>query len=307
MALVAIQVVRVRIVGDEHVHPAVAVHVGGTHGESEGERLVLQPRLARRVDEASAVVPEVMIGSAFQAERTEGDLLDAFPRQRPLRLQHVVDGLVDVAGDEHVEIAIAVRVEEGGTRVPARRLEADPRGDVLECAIALVPVQQVRAEYGDQDVGPAVVVIVRDEGALPPAALSADPGAIRDVLERPVGAPVVQGVAALLDDGGAIELPAVHQVHVQTAVPVIVEERDAGPRGIEEVILARPAGEQHAGDAGLLVDVHEPEPWRRGADGPERRCQQDRQYGARCSRGAGDAPGRPCGPHFDRVLLGGLE
>ncbi len=179
--------------------------------------------------------------------------------------KHVFERAVDVAGDVQVEPAVPVGIEEGGRRVPARRLDADPRRDVLEAPAAKVAVEHVAAEVRDQDVGPAVVVVVGDRRARSPFALASDAGAVRHVLESAVGALVIEGVLAPLDDPRAVEPPAVDEVDVESAVPVVVEERRAGPRRVEEVILLGPSRLENAGDAQPSRDVDESKTgrWRR--------------------------------------------
>ena len=171
-ALVPVEVVRVGVVGDVDVDAAVAGEVGGAHAEAEARRLVLHPRRERGVDEAlAAVVAEEVIGRALEAERPERHRLEAAPGERGPRGQHLLDRDVDVGRDVEVEPAVAVGVEERSTGVPARRLDADLLRHVLEAAVAEVAIEDVPAEGRDEDVGPAVVVVVGDGHALRPTAL----------------------------------------------------------------------------------------------------------------------------------------
>ena len=123
------------------------------------ERLVLEAGLARRVHEVPvAVVPEEMIGRALQPERPEGHHLDALPPSVRFAFSTSSIDCVDVGGDVDVEVAVAVRVEERRAGVPAGRLEAGLARDVRERAVALVSIEDVRAEAGHEDVRPAVAV-----------------------------------------------------------------------------------------------------------------------------------------------------
>ncbi len=61
--------------------------------------------------------------------------------------------------DEEVEVAVSVEVGEGGGGRPAA-IAAEPGllGDVLEGAIASVPIEGVAPPSGDEEVGMPVVV-----------------------------------------------------------------------------------------------------------------------------------------------------
>ena len=238
------------------------------------------------------VVAEEVIGRALHAEGPEGHHLDALPAERPLRLEHVL---------HRSSRCRRRRRGRDRRRRPRRRTAApvfqpgdsrpDPRRDVLEAAVAQVAIEQVRTEVGDEDVGPAVAVQVGDRDALAPSPLAADAGRVRHVPEGAVGHPFVERVPASLDDRGAVQRPAVHDVDVEAAVAVEVEEGGAAAEGVEQVILAGPPGKQDAGDAGLGRDVDELEGAGRarraggsGARGTREQSQSEDQRGARCSR-----------------------
>ena len=78
---------------------------------------------------------------------------------------------VDVVADEEVEVAVLVVVEEGAAGVPAQAVleEAGLFGDVGEGAVAVVAVEGVLAVVADEEVVPAVVVVVADAAGLAPA------------------------------------------------------------------------------------------------------------------------------------------
>ena len=71
-------------------------------------------------------------------------------------------------------------------------------GHVLEAAVAEVAVEDVAAEVGDEDVGPAVAVVVGHGDARSPLALPAHPRLVGHVLEGAVGEAAVEGVPAAL-------------------------------------------------------------------------------------------------------------
>ncbi len=93
--------------------------------------------------------------------------------------------VVDVAGDEEIEPAVAVVVAPGGAGGPVAERDAGFFGDVGEGAVVVVVVEAVLAEVGDVDVGPAVVVVVGDGYAEAPAVVG-DAGFGGDVGEGAV-------------------------------------------------------------------------------------------------------------------------
>src|SRR5206468_3720688 len=161
--------------------------------------------------------------------------------------------------DVEIEIAIAVGVEEGGAGVPARSFDAEAPGDVFEGPVAAIPIQDVGAEVGDEEVRPAVGVVIGDGDARPPLTLAADPRAVGRVLEPAVGETAVQRVPPALDDARAVETPAVHDVEIEPAVAVVVEESEARARRIEQVVLAGSPGQEDARHPGFGRHVDEPE------------------------------------------------
>jgi hypothetical protein len=107
------------------------------------------------------------------------------------------------------------------------------------------------------DIGPAVVVVVADRYAHA-IALARHAGFLRHVGEGPIVIVMVQAIPVL----GAFLLErrdgrAIHQIDVQIAVVVVVEQRHAGHHGLG-LILVR--GGRTVGDesqAGALRDLFE--------------------------------------------------
>ena len=86
-----------------------------------------------------------------------------------------------VVADIQIEVAVAVEVGEGGRGRPvARTAQSGAIGRVLERAVAPVVQQEIRPEPRDEQVGPAVVVVVA--GGHAEAISAADP---RDARARP--------------------------------------------------------------------------------------------------------------------------
>ena len=77
---------------------------------------------------------------------------------------------VDVVGDDEVELAVAVVVDEGAAGAPlfAGACHSCLLGYFFEGAVALVVEETILAVAGDVEVVEAVVVIVADAGSLTP-------------------------------------------------------------------------------------------------------------------------------------------
>ena len=75
-----------------------------------------------------------------------------------------VGGIVEkIVTDIEIEIAIAVQIgERGRSRPVAIAAQAYSGCDVLERSVAFVAIERVRMPAGDEEVGPAVIVIVGD-------------------------------------------------------------------------------------------------------------------------------------------------
>src|SRR4030095_8659269 len=96
--------------------------------------------------------------------------------------------MVDVGRDIEVEIPIAVGIEKRRPRIPSGGLDPRARRHVFEGAIAAVPVKEIRTETGHEQIGPAIVVIVRHRDTASPATLACDTGRYGHILEGAVTA-----------------------------------------------------------------------------------------------------------------------
>ena len=76
-----------------------------------------------------------------------------------------------VVGDEQIEVAVAIVIEEAAARAPAVLDAGHARllGDVRECAVAVVAVEHVSPEVGDEEIVEPIVVVVADATRLTPS------------------------------------------------------------------------------------------------------------------------------------------
>ena len=108
--------------------------------------------------------------------------------------------------------------------------------DVGECAVAVVVIQNVLAEVGDEQIVPAVVVVVADAHALSPARVR-DSGLRGHVGEGAVAIVAKQMRRRFAPRGKALEPRAVHQKNVEPSVVVVVVEGNAAAGGFQQIFV----------------------------------------------------------------------
>jgi hypothetical protein len=241
VAVVVEELVRLRVVGHEEVGPAVAVVVQHRHAERLRRRLMDPGRLRHVLERAVAAV------------LVEGGALALVGLRRAVALRLAVERAVevlrrrplDVVGNEEIEAAVAVVVEEGGARREAAVADAGFRRDVREAPVAEVAEEAVAAERGEVHVDEAVVVVV-GRGDAHAVRLDVEAGALRHVLERAVAFVAVERGQR----GGprpARETRRGHEQQVLPAVAVEVEEGGARAHRLRQVLLS--GGSVHVPEA----------------------------------------------------------
>ena len=169
----------------------------------------------------------------------------------------VLVGEIDVIGDEQVERAIAVDVQEIGARAEeVAPADAGAGRHVGERSVAVVVVQDVGAEVIAVQVGLSIVVVVAD-GHAHPVARIAHAGRLRRVRESESVQVAVQGILGGALDRSAPQRPAVQEVDVDQ--PVAVEVKGGQTRGnrLGNVVPPAAAVGVSEGDPGLLGDIAE--------------------------------------------------
>ena len=189
VAQVAIELVRLRVVGDEQIGPAVLVVV--EHRDAERFRAGVEDAARRRdvFEGAVAAVAKQPAGVAAIRLRRAVRLLLAVEAA-----EHVVLGRpLDVVADEQIEQAVAIEVEPQRRRAERRSRPPRPLAlrDVDERALAGIAEQPVLADAGDEEIGKAVVVAVAD-GDAHPVHLDVEAGGARHVGERAVAVVAVE-------------------------------------------------------------------------------------------------------------------
>src|SRR6185503_5461567 len=177
-----------------------------------------------------------------------------------------------------------VVVDEGAAGSPALPRAGEPRllGHVLEAAVAAVAVETVLPPVRDVEVDVAVVVVVARARALPPAALD-EADLVRDVDEAAVAAIPVEVTRRLRAARESLERRAVDEEDVLPADAVVVEQRDAAARRLQQVLVRLPAAiDGDRVEAGFFRHVPEREAERglgigRSGRFPPRRGEQEHE------------------------------
>jgi hypothetical protein len=163
------------------------------------------------------------------------------------------DDPVQVAADPQVEVAVEVGVEEGGARGPAGVTDSGASRRVGEVAATRIREQHVRPQVGDEEVDVAIAVRVTARDAHPDAAV-ARAAPLRDVGEGP-GARILEQLVRRPLLRRVCQRAALHEVGVEVAVVVHVEERRAAGHDLRHQVLATSAavlGEDEAARLRLL-------------------------------------------------------
>ena len=255
---VPVQVIWIRVVADEQIRPAIVVEILKYSLEAEVQALVRHPGLHSDIRErAVAIIAIERVGSAFVADGSAG--VDLHPAVIA-GLQFGIGGIeIEIAGNEQVQVAVAIVIAESRTGMPdIAAADMCLFRDVDEGAVAPVLVQNIATEIGDEQVGEAVIVVIRGDAAKTPAT-AGDAGLERHVRERAVT------VIAIKMVGGSLGFFAlqirksgtVDQIQVHPAVVVVVDPADARAVHLKHVVLVRSARDNDAADSGLSGNILE--------------------------------------------------
>ena len=227
------------IVGDVDVGPAIIVEVADADTESVGAAHFGDARAFGHVRKrAVAIVVVEDVGVAVQSGRPARyhhgfiEAGSALGNWRRLQIE------INVVGDEEIELSVAIVIEEGAACSPADSLSSDScfLAYIGEGAVAVVVIQHVLAEVGDEQVVVAVVVVIADADALsPPRVLKTRLQG--DVGESPVAIVLEEVIERLLAGWKAFESSSVDEEDVEPAIVVIVVKGDAAACGFEQVFV----------------------------------------------------------------------
>src|ERR1700727_910489 len=176
--LVAVKILRDRIIGDQQVEPAVVIHINQHRRQAVISPGVGDASLYAHISKSTvAVVVKQMVALARQAARTahHGDSAKLTEPGRDAALAsdgRIVGIELYVTGNEEVEEAIVVVIAPGRARRPAAESDSGLFRDVGKRTVMIVVVEAVLAEIGNVNVGPAVVIEIAHHHAKAPALVS---------------------------------------------------------------------------------------------------------------------------------------
>jgi hypothetical protein len=143
------------IVGDINIGPTVVVEVGGEHSKAVGAVGVGDAGSFRNIGEgAITMVVEENILAAVQAWRTAGHHHAFVQARAGFRNGSGGQVHIDVVGDEKIELAVAIVIDECTAGIPALTVggNAGFGGDIGERAVAIVVVEDVFAEVSNEEI-----------------------------------------------------------------------------------------------------------------------------------------------------------
>ena len=198
-----------------------------------------------------------MFESPLQSRRPAGHHDRLVEARAALRHGRGLEIEIDVVGDEQIELAIAIVVDESAAGAPAssRARDSGLFTHIGEGAVPIVVVQNILAEVSDEQIVVAVVIVVADADALAPAGVL-EPSLERDVGESAVAIVLEQVVERLFARWKAFEPRTVDQKNVEPAIVVVVIERDAAASGLEQVFVLVLAAKDRLGvESGFFCNV----------------------------------------------------
>ena len=131
-------------------------------------------RRFRNIGECSVaivVVEDVLSALAIREDRRRPSaLVDTRPRLGHRSGRQVE---IDIVGHEQIEAAVAIVIDESAACVPAFAVSghAGLFADVSKSAVAIIVIENAFAEVSDEEIVPAIVVVVADANALAPAGM----------------------------------------------------------------------------------------------------------------------------------------
>ena len=141
---------------------------------------------------------------------------------------------LEVAGNEKVQPPVAVIIPECRAGRPSPNGHARLFGDVGERAVMVVVIEAVLPEIGHVEVGPAVVVVVGNCASHPPSPVC-DTRAFGYICKCSIMIVMKQSCARRLGLARKrIISRAVHQVDIEPAVVVVVDQAHARPLRLQD-------------------------------------------------------------------------
>src|SRR5262249_31207282 len=227
--------IRVRVVGDEDVLPAVVVEVECNYAQTTAG---VRPDPGGFSNIFEGAVAIVMVKRRLLPAKLIRVAVSPVPRLLVAAPDVVIRRPCYVIGDREIEFAVSVIIEPGGARSPfAFVRDAGPLGNIREGSVAVVMVEDrtVVAEY--HQIGVTVIVVISHGDAHPESAFGAHAGLLGHVSERPVAVVAIKRAAQRLlrfvKPGGR----AVDQIDIEQPVGVVINPSATRPHRLNQVLL----------------------------------------------------------------------
>ena len=167
---------------------------------------------------------------------------------------------------------IAIVVNKCAAGVPANLRpglnQACLLGHVGKLAVAVIPIKSVLTVIGDEQIVPAVVVVIAHAAGLSPTGFVFQAGAYRNVCKCSVAIVFEQPAMRLLAFGEAFETPAIDHEEIDPAILIVVIESQAAAGGFKQVLVVFHAAiNGYVGQSGLRSHFNKADAERRAFNG----------------------------------------
>src|SRR6266550_667699 len=150
-------------------------------------------------------------------------------------------------GNDDVEMAVVIEVEETGRDGPAAACDSCFGGNVGESSVAIIVIKDVLPVARNEEIGVAVIVVVadRDAHAVVASASVGKARGFRHVRETAVFVLAIEAIPVawvgtikfLWKPHRAGHAPAIYQKNVEQAIVIVVEQGHAARHRFNEVFL----------------------------------------------------------------------
>src|ERR1700712_3147062 len=147
--------------------------------------------------------------------------------------RRIVDIKTQITGDEEVQPSITVIVSESRTSGPCPECHAGLLCNVGESSVMIVAVKTVPAEVCDVEIRPPIVVEVPNDDTISPSIIGYS-GLSGDIRKCAVVVVVKErGMRRFFFPVERSDCRTIHEVDVQPAVIVVIQQSDARPFGLQ--------------------------------------------------------------------------
>ena len=245
------------------IRPPVVIKVGCNGRESKGRTRLPDSGFLRNILERP--IPAIAIQKLAAGTETARTARrrHTFPVTVWIRagLGHFADVVVGVGGDEEVQVAVTVVIDEGRAGIPGGVIggrfgnQSRLRRDVRKRTVAIIAVKRVLAPIGDEKVQAAIVVVIAHGNALAPTG-SPQAGLIGNVGEGAIVVVAIEAVGGLR--GRIFKTGPAYDEDVQPAIAIVIQQRYAAGGCFRQIlnVLLR-AIDDGLRKAGLLRDVNQ--------------------------------------------------